>query len=259
MTRAGWLILGLVFFLGSCGSRRVETDPTLESLYDRAQQAYQRGDCNRAVQLLERVTVDFPGSAVEDQARFLLADCYDQLGESEKAAEAFQRLAFDFPQSPYADDALFRAGRAYARRSERPELDQTETRKAIEAYETLISSYPRSSLIPDAREGLRAMRETLARKGFLNAKFYYDLDEYKAANIYFRQLIADFPQSEYAPEAYYYLYYTLRKLKESEGAERFGRALLELFPDSPAARRLAEEVPQLINMAASHESRAATP
>ena len=65
--------------------------------------------------------------------------------------------------------------------SPRPELDQENTKNAIEGFNIFINKFPNSPKIEDCKKRIIELEDKLVEKSYLNAKLYYDMKQYKAA------------------------------------------------------------------------------
>jgi outer membrane protein assembly factor BamD (BamD/ComL family) len=79
-------------------------------------------------------------------------------------------------------------------------LDQENTKKAIEAYQYYINTYPESESIPECNEKISKLRDKLEKKAVEQARLYYRTRSYRAAAVSLDNLLIDFPdidQAEY--------------------------------------------------------------
>jgi outer membrane protein assembly factor BamD len=75
-----------------------------------------------------------------------------------------------------------------------PELDQTDTYKAIETFRIFINVYPESKYVPECNNYLDLLREKLSYKAYRSAKLYFDMGEYKSAIVSLKNISRDFPE-----------------------------------------------------------------
>jgi len=80
-------------------------------------------------------------------------------------------------------------------------LDQTNTLKAINELQLFADQYPQSTRIAQCNKLIDQLRGKLEEKSFQNARLYYNMEDYKAAVTTFRNLLADFPSTQYREEA----------------------------------------------------------
>lgn len=229
------LALLAVVLLG-CASTEEPTVLPADAQYALGLRQYEEGDHDRAVATLRAFVSQYPQDPRRVDARWLIAEA--QYGSRDWATAAQEYLGFqsDYPRSERAAEALFRAGRAYEEMSLRPELDQRDTERAIRVYERIPVEYPASEFADQARERRARLRDKLAEKTFLNAEFYFDDEEYEAAEIYARDLIARYPETNWIPAGYALLARARCARGMHEQAADAYERLQELFPDAPATR-----------------------
>jgi outer membrane assembly lipoprotein YfiO len=138
-----------------------------------------------------------------------------------------------------ADDAQLGNCRAYWALSPDIPRDQEFTRKAVEECTRLLEFFPRSPLVDDAKEIISKARQKLARKNLEIGKWYYQRGLYESAIIYFESTLQDYPEADVVPEALSFLYDAYDRVGFRMEAEATRRILIESYPDSPEARRLA--------------------
>ncbi|SRR5258705_515504 len=203
MTHRMLWILGLATLLAGCAhapQSRATTTPETE--LDRALGLIRRGDFRRAQIILLRLNFEFaPGQPEAAVARYYLAECAFQSGDRVQAAHEFRRVADEFPASEYAPLALLRAGDSNLRLWRRAELDPTYGETALSIYQELTGRYPESDAAARARPHVRRLQNQFAEKSYKNGMFYFRRKAYDSAIIYFKDVIASYPDATLAPDA----------------------------------------------------------
>lgn len=110
-----------------------------------------RNDTTGCFQTLDSILELYPEHSLTDEILMLKADQYSRFGAFEKASALYQQvLDFHFTDIT-ADDALFRL----AEMADRIHLD---TPKAMELYERLLTEFPGSLYVVEARKRFRELR-----------------------------------------------------------------------------------------------------
>jgi outer membrane protein assembly factor BamD len=202
MRRMVW-ILGLATLAAACHhGPRVQTVTSPESELSHAQALMRRGDYRRALLVLQRLSFEFaPGQAEAAAARYYLAECFFQTGDRVQAAHDFRKVADEFPASEYAPLALLRAGDSNLRLWRRAELDPTYGETALSIYQELAGRYPDTDAAARARPHVRRLQNQFAEKTYKNGMFYLRRKAYDSAIIYFKDVIANYPEATLAPDA----------------------------------------------------------
>ncbi len=202
MRRMVW-ILGLATLAVACGhARRPRAVTTPETELENAVTLIRRGDFRRAQTVLMRLNFEFTtGQPEAATARYYLAECAFQLGDRVTAAHEFRKVADEFPASEYAPLALLRAGDSNLRLWRRAELDPTYGETALSIYQELTARYPESEAATRARPHVRRLQNQFAEKAYKNGMFYLRRKAFDSAIIYFKDVIANYPDAALAPDA----------------------------------------------------------
>src|SRR5205823_13044663 len=209
---------------------------------DHAMGMFRHGDFRRAQVLLQRLTFEFgPGQPELAQINYYLAECSFQLGEHAQAATDFRKVADEFPTTEYAPLALLRAGDANLRLWRRPELDPTAGETALAIYQELAGRYPDSDAAGRARPHVVRLENQFAEKTYKNGMFYLKRKAFDSAIIYFKDVIANFPNAHRAPDAllrlvdtYRAIHYTQELQETCDHLRRFYPHAAELAGSCPA-------------------------
>jgi outer membrane protein assembly factor BamD len=188
-----------------------------------------------------------PNSLSGREALLLLADSfYLDGGEANyiQSEAKYRDFINRFPTSTLASYAQLQIANSLARRMEKPDRDQTATRRALEAYEELIRLYPTSEYVAEAREKIVEVRDNLAEHEFVIGHFYLRMRAAPSAVHRLEDLLEEYPDYSHRDKALYYLglAYSRSPLPDHEGKakEVFDR-LREQFPDSPYLAEIPKE------------------
>jgi outer membrane protein assembly factor BamD len=233
MRRMVWM-LGLATLAAACHhGPRVQTVIRPETQLDRAMTLIRRGDYRRALLLLQRLTFEFaPGQPEAAAARYYLAESYFQTGDRIQAAHEFRKVADEFPSSEYAPLALLRAGDANLRLWRRAELDPTYGETALSIYQELAGRYPDTDAAARARPHVVRLQNQFAEKTYKNGMFYLRRKAYDSAIIYFKDVIANFPDAKLAPNALLRLVDSYRAIGYTEELRETCAHLRRFYPQA---------------------------
>ena len=155
----------------------------------------------RAQIMFEGIVKNAPYSKYAPLAQFNVGQALEKQGDYPKAIEAYQLCVNKYPGDAIADDALYQVGYVRMRESREGSYDRATSAKARESFEDFIARYPDSEKVPQAKENIKSL-EGGANKGTLDvAKFYDRTKKYKAAVIYYNDVIKSepgTPNAEYA-------------------------------------------------------------
>lgn len=239
-TRPGrWLVLALLMggstgcFLHH-GARTPKAPPPAvptDVELGRAMQLFRHGEFRKAQIILQRLTFELGPSQPElAQIRYYLAECWFQLGDQVQAAADFRKVADEFSTTEYAPVALLRAGDANLRLWHGPELDPTYGETALAIYQELAGRYPDSDAAARARPHVRRLENQFAEKIYKTGMFYLRRKAYDSAIIYFKDVIATYPNAARAPDALLRLVDSYRAIGYTQELQETCEHLRRFYP-----------------------------
>ncbi|HXF96810.1 MAG TPA: outer membrane protein assembly factor BamD [Gemmatimonadales bacterium] len=242
MTLARRLLVPAALALAAaCGRGGPEVAPRPETLLNEARREFRQGHFRQSLLLFQRLIFELPpGHPDLPEVRYYLAESHFQTGDRVQAASEFRRVADQHPASPYAPLALLRAGDAHLRMWRRPELDPTPGQTALAIYQELAGRYPGTDAAARAQLHVRQLREWFADKAYKNGMFYLRRKAYDSAIIYFKDVVANYPDTPRAPDALLRLVDTYRAIGYGEEREETCAHLRRFYPQ---AAGLAERCP----------------
>jgi outer membrane protein assembly factor BamD len=155
----------------------------------------------RTIEIFETVVKNGPYSPVASEAQYRIGLTYEKQGDYLAAVHAYEKILERYPKSPIAETAQFQIGAAYKKESQRSEYDQNAANQAIAAFTDFLLRYPDSEKVPLAQQYQVALKEEQAKGLFNIGRFYEKSKEYKAALIYYNDVIETNPKSDWAAHA----------------------------------------------------------
>jgi len=182
-----------------------------------------------------------PNSAIGREGLLLAADTYYLQGSPSSYVQAeakYRDYLNRFPTSVQAPYVQFQIANSLAKRMEKPDRDQSGTRKALEAYQELIRLYPTSEYAQQGQEQIKLVQANLAEHEFQIGRFYLRYGLPPAAVARFDHLLAAFPDYPDKGKVYYHLGIAYQKMKQAEEAQKAFDRLRAEAPDSPWAAKI---------------------
>ena len=198
------------FLLFSCGEyQKVLNKGTIEDQYKMAVKMYESKKYAKALRLFEKVTPAYRGKPQYERIQFMVAQSNFNEKNYSLSGYYFDRFTKNYPKSSKREEAAFLSAYSYKLASPVYSKDPTDTKKALESFQSFINTYPTSDKIEEANEHYKELRYKMQKKYFEIAKVYYttadyDLRNYKAAIQAFDNLLGDYLGSEFKEEALYY-------------------------------------------------------
>jgi len=121
------------------------------SMYAKADMLEFRNLDSAALAVLDSVIALYPMHSIVDNALFKKAEIYSKNGNFALSASLYNEIIGQFPSDLLADDAMFSLAGIY-------ETQLNEKGKAMELYEKILTQYPGSLYVVDARKRFRSLR-----------------------------------------------------------------------------------------------------
>ncbi len=232
------------FLTIGCNGFKVADYPDEQDLYRESLRRLEAGDGRAAITGFERLTLELPArDTLLPRSHYYLGRAHAREKEWLLAAQAYSRLSSLFPDDTLADDGLFEAGRAYATIWDDPELDPTYGHSAIAMFESLIATYPSSSLVAQAEAAINKVKAQLAEKEFRIAEHYRTRKSPHSAIKYYKELIQNYPNAPRVPDAYARMATVYESIGYEEDLQDTCEAARERFAAHPAVRAACAGAP----------------
>jgi len=165
--------------LVSCGEyNKVLKLTDLDKKFEYAKKYFKDGKFSRSATLLEEIIPMRRGTAIGEEALYLLAQSNYEMKDYLTASEYFATYYKTYPKGEYAELARFYSAYGLFLESPDPRLDQTNTYKAMEQFQDFIENYPQSERKEEAQKTLFELQEKLALKELLTTRLYYNLGDF---------------------------------------------------------------------------------
>lgn len=217
----GFFVL-LAIVVSGCGSSEPTEQLSAEKRFAVGMRLFNEGEYLDAIEDFRIITLQFQGSTVADAAQYYLAECRYRREEYILAAYEYDQLVRTMPSSPYVSKARFKRAMCYYKLSPPYYLDQTYTRRAIDEFQSYIEYNPTDSLVHDAEGKIMEMNTKLAQKDYHDGIIYMKMEYYRAAAIYFEDVIEKYHDTPYAEVA------QLKKAEALYERKRASEAMSEL-------------------------------
>ncbi len=237
--------------------------------YAKAEKMYGNKDYDGAALTLESLLVTSRATALEDHVLFLLGKTYYNSGQYLLSSEIFTRLLKQVPSTPYAQIAQFLIAKSHEKLSPHYALDQQETVKAIDQFSVFMDLYPApdaSKILSDvetyrellkinpenplykeryqkantelakvdtlkyAEKAIPVLRDKLAKSAYSIAQQYVQLKKYKAAVIFYDEIIKRYSDTGFVQQAWEGKIDALIKRKKWFEAGQVIDQYLQLYP-----------------------------
>ena len=248
----------MVIALTAChhGPKRVfrpAVDPeflklTKEQLFDKGEALYAKRRYQRARTYFSYVYETYPNDPLGRRALLRVADSYYAQADAVNLVEAqykYRDFINRYPTSDKGDYAMLQIAMVSYKQMEKPDRDQQKTREAVEKFNDMLHTYPRSPLRPQAEESLAKAMDRLAKHEHLVAKFYMKRHSYLSAVQRLNYLVDTFPAYTDRAGVFYDLGTSLSGLGRKAEARLYYERVITEFPKSDYAGQAKRKLDQI--------------
>lgn len=248
------MALILCIFLWGCGKNAKVSAPTIDEpdrvLYLNAMREMDRHNYTVAQLHLQTLISTYPDSDYFPKAKYALAESMYRQGGRENldsAETAYKDFIIYFRDSDLADDAQLMVAMTHIRRVQSADRDNTEARLAELELREMISSYPNSDLLEEAKQKLRDVDEVLARNSFNIANQYFLRKNYLASIDRYKEIEDKWPDFSKIDLSLFELAESYR-LTTPPNLENSGKYYAEVVRNYPASTRAKQAKAWLAEM-----------
>src|SRR5207248_5824446 len=149
----------------------------------------------RGVIIFASVVRTAPYGKYTARAQFDIGLAREKQGANDAAIEAYQAVVDKFPNEPIAVDAQYQIGYIWFHASKTGTKDIAAASNAKTAFQDFLFHYPNSEKAAQARANLELLERKQTVSSFQVAKFYDKQKYYRAAVIYYNEVIRQQPGS----------------------------------------------------------------
>lgn len=248
-----FLVLAALVSLGAAGchhhsaaarrSYRPTVDPEFvklskDQLFDRGEQFFAKKRYQRARSFYTYVYETYPNDPLGRRALLRVADTYYSQGDPVNLVEAqykYRDFINRYPGSDRADYAMLQIANVSYKQMERPDRDQQKTHEAVEKFNDMLRTYPKSSLRPEAEKRLQDAMDRLAKHEHIIAKYYIKRKSFDAAVRRLNGLVEEYPNYHDRDAVFYDLGDSLEQLGRKNEAKLYYERVVAEFPKSDYA------------------------
>src|SRR5437867_3585824 len=150
---------------------------------------------DRAVTIFANVVRTAPYGKYTARAQFNIGLAREKQNVPEMAIEAYQAVVDKFPNEPVAADAQYQIGYIWFTAARKGTKDLAATTNAKTSFQDFLLHYPHSEKAAQARANMDLLEHKETTSSYQVAKFYDKQKYYRAAVIYYNEVIRQQPGS----------------------------------------------------------------
>ena len=157
--------------------------------------SFGKNSLDRAVTIFANIVRTAPYGKYTARAQFNIGLAREKQNLPEMAVEAYQAVVNKFPNEPIAADAQYQLGYIWLMAARKGTTDAAATTNAKTAFQDFLLHYPHSEKAAQARADLDLLEHKETTSSYQVAKFYDKQKYYRAAVIYYNEVIRQQPGS----------------------------------------------------------------
>jgi outer membrane protein assembly factor BamD len=247
----------LVLFLAisSCSKfGKVLKSKDFEYKLKMANQYYDQKEYRKSQVLYEELFPIFKGTPQHEDLYYKYAYSHYYLRDFITAESLFKGYLEIFANSPRAEEVEYMQSYCYYRQSPKPELEQSNTLKAIGMFQIFINTHTESPRVKEAEQIIAKCQAKLEVKEQLSAQLYYNVGQFRAAALAFTTLMNNYPDSPKGDEyklmsiRSYFRYASMSIPEKQE--ERYNKVIAEVedFQDRFPESKLLKEAERFLTL-----------
>ena len=186
-----------------------------------------------AAEIFAAIVRSAPYGRYTARAQYDIGRARENQGSADLAIDAYQAVVEKFPNDPLAVDAQYQIGYIWFTAARAGTYDPAAADRARTAFQDFLFRYPKSEKAAQARENLALLDHRLVKGSLEIAKYYDKAKNYRAAVLYYNEVIRQQPGS---PES------AIAKTRIEQLRSKVGDAALQSAAE--IAERRAKNNPQ---------------
>ena len=194
-------------FLSSCAaSNNAQTNAateTAEQLYQQGYKYLQKTSYDKAAQNFEKVELEHPYSKWAVKSKLMGAYSYYKAEKYDDAVIALERFIKFHPSNKDVAYAYYMKGLCYYNQITPAQKDQSNTKKAKDAFTQLIVMFPDTEYAKDAKNKMNLILDHIAGQEMSVGRYYLKNQNYLSAINRFNTVVANYQTTPQIEEALY--------------------------------------------------------
>ena len=212
---------------------KTEIEPVVpaSTVYDQGLAKLANGDASNAAKKFTDLGKKYPGSDWARKGLLMTTYAQYQAAEYIDAAASGARYVKEYPKTQEAAYALYLEANSYYVQIMDISRDQDYAAKALQLFQQLVQTYPKSEYVDDAKAKIQVATDQLGGKEMSIGRFYLRRHNYTAAINRFRAVLTSYQTTRHSEEALYRLVEAYMGLGLTDEAETAAAILGHNFPN----------------------------
>ena len=147
-----------------------------------------------------------------------------------------------YPGSDRADYAMLQIAMCSYKQMERPDRDQAKTKEALEKFNDVLKTFPKSPLRPEMDKRMQDVLDRLAKHDHIVARYYIKRHSYYAAMQRLNSIVESYPNYGERDAVFFDLGAALSGLGRTAEARLYYERVVTEFPQSLYAPKAKQKL-----------------
>jgi outer membrane protein assembly factor BamD len=219
------------------GKEKYETkiinDPPANQLYTKGLTDLKKREYEDAAKSFSTLEKAYPYSQYQRKGLIMTTFSQYQDAKYDDAIGSAKRYLGLYPNSVDSPYVQYLEAMSYYNQIPDIAHDQDRSEKAVAMFQELVTKYPKSEYVDDARYKMQVARDQLAGKEMSVGRYYLDRREYTAAVNRFRTVLAKYQTTRHSEEALERLTEAYLAMGLPQEAQTAAAVLGHNYPESP--------------------------
>ena len=219
-----FIFIIITVFLVNCGSKSVHLEEDLTPNFNKAMKFFEKGKYHRSRDEFNYIIMTDPGSKLANESQYYKGESLFQMKEYDEAWVTFDRYVRFTNDINKIEKSRYRICECAIYLTNSFQRDQKQTKRALDQLQMFVEDFPLSELVLDAEKAITELRIKLAEKDFEVGRLYLKLEEYESALIYFRSVLNNYYDTDFADDARISIIFTHILNENRQGARSYFNA-----------------------------------
>lgn len=159
------------------------------------------GSDYQVIEIFRQIIKNAPYGKHAGEAQYKIGLYLKEKRLYQEARDEFEKTINDYPNTEWAKAAKYQIAVTDSIRGTDIQRDQHNTTTAVNEFKDFIDQHPDTELSQKAKEHVATLRDKEAESAFLIAQFYIKQKNYKAAKVYFNEIVNEYNDTVWAKRA----------------------------------------------------------
>ena len=147
----------------------------------------------RSEEMFADIVKRAPFHRLAPMAQFNVGQALEKQAKVPESIAAYREVISRYPGDPVANDAQYQLGYVQLREAQTGSYNQQTRQRAVESFEEYVNRQPKSEKTAQARENIKVLTAQEIKNTLEIAKFYDKAKNYKAAVLYYNEVVRSAP------------------------------------------------------------------